>query len=471
MEFNEAVFLKALTARPVDMQRFSDIFKPEWLMNIAYRPILVEMYNFTKKKGIPPSVETLEEIFKEKNKESYEFKIQPVLEKLKTTEVDVSFIIHTLDKAKDIAIVRSLNELVQSQDILKAAEEGDGHLILTKVNQWINHFANSTDEQSMTLKESIDQLLKSSVYNTQSKKIPSGILPIDEWTNGGLRTKELGILMSPTGHGKSVTLMNMAYKMAMMDELPVWFITNELTMEEQTERFLARLTQSKLAHVQVDPYTAYEGMGKHWNITNRIRLTSVNRTVSTTEMEAMMLRWANISGWMPKVIVVDFMERMKPNDKGYSRDKEWTWLGAIALDLVRFAKRHNVLVWSAAQTNRGGLTSDEINISHVQGSIRHLQEATAVVGMRRRSMDKEKDTVAMEFFSLKMRSSKQAFKKKIIDVSLDKMYISKTELDDPDEVNEEKVQQQTTPPVTVQAPSSKTNNVVIKQKRNKKGRR
>jgi hypothetical protein len=116
-----------------------------------------------------------------------------------------------------------------------------------------------------------------------------------------------------------------------------------------------------------------------------------------------MMRRANLYGKMPKVICLDFMERMKPNGSGFNRDSSWNWLGAIAQDLSRFAKRHKILIWTACQTNRAGLVSDELDGSMIQGSIKHLQEATAMVGMNQYRTD-DKD-IYMKFKALKMRQS------------------------------------------------------------------
>lgn len=428
IEFDEGILLWALTSRPADVQQFSEIFRPEWLSKAVYQPMVAEIYNFAKETGIPPSLKTLEEIFKDKYPDSYENKFKSEFEQIRSLNPDISEVIYTVNKARDVAIVRSLNELVNSQELIRAAEDFDGKVLLRRVNDWLNNFVSVSDEQSSSLREAIESLLRSSVMTAQSPKLPCGIQLIDDWTNGGMRTKELGIILAPTGHGKSAVLMNMAYKITAMQELPVWFITNELSLDEQTERFLSRMTQSPLSHVQIDPADAYKGMGRHWRVAENIRITSVNRTVTTKEMEAMMIRWANISGWKPKVIIVDFMERMAPNDRGYARDKEWQWIGAIATDLVRFAKRHNILIWTAAQTNRAGLSKNvELELGMTQGSIRQLQEATTVIAMHQIDMnysdDEGEKKIGLELAPLKLRSGKKR-SKKILDLKLDTMLIT-----------------------------------------------
>jgi len=99
------------------------------------------------------------------------------------------------------------------------------------------------------------------------------------------------------------------------------------------------------------------------------------------------------------------MERMKPNETGHTRSNEWSWIGAIAQDLNRLAKKHKLLVWTAAQTNRSGLSANSIDLSMSQSSIRHLQEASAVIAMNQERMNE--DEVIMKWKALKMRHSKR----------------------------------------------------------------
>jgi hypothetical protein len=136
-----------------------------------------------------------------------------------------------------------------------------------------------------------------------------------------------------------------------------------------------------------------------------------------------MMKWVNLVGWKPDVLILDFMERMKPCDAGYGRDKEWNWLGAISRDLSRFAKRHNILVWTAAQTNRSGMVKGvKMDLGMAQASTKHLQEATVVIGMTQQDIGDDK--IAMEFSSLKQRHSRRSFKPVMVECDLSKMNIT-----------------------------------------------
>lgn len=437
MEFDEEIFLWALTHRPAEVHKCKKTFKIDWLNSIVNRAILDRIYTFYEKKGIPPSIDTLKEILKDEFPDTYESRYAKTLNELSNLNPDTSRIIYTLDKVRDVAIVRSLNDLVNSREIVNAAKDVKGSTVLMKIEHWMNQFIYTSDEESAQLKEAVKMLFTDSTKNLKNIKIPCGIDVIDEWTGNGLKPKNLGIIIAPTGHGKSALLLNIAYKIAMREQLPVWFITNELTLAEQTERFLSRVTASSLSSITDDPLFAYDGMGSHWDMTDYIRVTSVNKVLTAKDIEAMMERWYNISSWKPQVLVLDYMERMAPVEKGFSRDKEWSWLQAIASDLVTISKRHNLLIWTAAQTNRAGLNTEEITAEHAQGSIRHLQEAAVVIGAHQKKHEMAETGTAMVFTPLKLRHSKMIKGQKWVDMNLDHMVIYNRFLDEGSQTIEE----------------------------------
>jgi hypothetical protein len=250
--------------------------------------------------------------------------------------------------------------------------------------------------------------------------------------------------MAPTGEGKSSMLVNMAHKMAAQEMRRVWLVTNELSLEEQTERVLSKISGVKVQEIIDDPGVAYTSeLDRKWRegLHDCLRLTEVNREVSVDDLESEMMKWVNLLGWKPEVLVLDFIERMKPCDTGYSRDRVWDWLGAISRDLSRFAKRHNILIWTAAQTNRSGFgrdpkKRDPLSLEMAQGSVKHLQEASSIIGMRQQELPDEK--IVMELVDLKQRFAKRSKRSVFLEVDLSKMSITNNEVEtDTCEVEEE----------------------------------
>lgn len=429
--FDEGAFLWALASRPEDCRKFAQQFQPEYLSRAEYIPVLTEIYDFAKKHGEPPSLTTLHTLFKDRDEETYNLRYKNILNEIQESNPDRSLILYTLEQARDVSIVRSLEEMLKSQNFLKKEMNLDGTGVIKDLQHWLNKFSSTGTDKTMDIRKAIEHVVDTSGFMPKEIRIPTGIKVIDEWCGGGLRTKQLAIIMAPTGSGKSSVLIVIGHKIATIERKKVWCVTNELTLEQLTERFLARMTGKDLTSIINDPGIAYSGLTRHWKmgLDNRLKLTEFNREVSTDDIESEMNRWTNLIGWKPDVLVLDYMERMKPNDSGYRRDSEWTWYQAIARDLFRFAKRHNICIWTAVQTNRSGLHAGALNMGMAQGSVRHFQEATVVIGMHQVEHPTDPDKVLMEFSAQKMRESKKVPRPVTLECDLSKMDISNVQVD------------------------------------------
>lgn len=429
MQFNEPCFLHALVQRPELARSFSQLFQPEWLNQVELIPILETIYEFTAEHGTPPSFRTLHEVFEDKDQEVYEVRMRRVLQNLEGLEPDVSQTAYALARARDAAVVRSVQSLYSSQAWLEMEKEGKGQDILKTLHRYLSQFADTGDISSGNIRECIDELIEEHADQNLRDPLPTEIDLLDRWSEGGLRPGNLAIVIAPTGTGKSALLLNIAHRMAVVNpsQVNVWFVSNELSRLEQTERFLARMSRQPLPEVWHHPALAYQKVQKHWTYgtDDRLRLTAINREHSTDEMEAILATWRSLEGWKPRVLVLDFMERMRPTASGYQRDKTWTWLGGVAQDLVRMAKRHNIIIWTAAQANRSGLHSEKIRAEMAQSSIQHLQEASLVVGMQQRISTEGKECV--QFSLLKARHARARQRPVALETDMAKMLITDTE--------------------------------------------
>lgn len=422
--------------RPEDAKKFATTFKPEWLRKPELAPILNEIFLFVKKYGVPPSLPTLHLVVADKDKEAYDLRYKGVLEGLSSQDVEQSKVLYTIDKARDFSIIRSFQAITSETAFLELQSDMRGSAIVDIINQWKLQFDGAQIDRTMSIKEAVDHLVQASGFVNEFGPISCGIKPLDDWCGGGLRPRNLAIVLGGTGQGKSVVLVNIALKIASVEQKKVWFVTNELALEEQTERFLARMTGEDMHKIMADPGICYgDALGRHWGrgLGDNLWITDVNREVCTNDLEAEMARIYTLTGWKPDVIVLDYMERMKPNETGYKRDASWNWLGAIAGDLVRLDKRHNLLIWTAGQANRGGMSGDNPQIHQSQGSIKHLQEATfvcSVVKDRHPNPVKE-DVDVMKFQGLKFRQSRDTGNVVCLEANLSQMLITNNEIELP----------------------------------------
>lgn len=386
---NEDYLIKACTERDETARMLSRVFSSEWLRNAELRPLFITIKEFIQKHDIAPSTGALREILSQNDPILYKNRIAPVIDRIDSLKSDNSIYLHVIDEARQVAIARSLRRLIDSQEFheLEAAENGPA--MIEAIESWMKLFSESTELVEMDLKQAVESFIDKSILDQDQHRIKTGIDLIDSWSgHGGLSKRQIAILMAPTGHGKSAILSMIAHNIAKQLDKRVLFVTNELSIEDTAARMLARITATPLDHVYRDIAVSRSHYAtKAWEsgLHNYIRLVEVVGEVDSDFIDSILDKYRNLYAWKPDVLIVDFMERMKPT-VSINRDKEWNWIGQIAKDLLRLAKRRNLLVWTAGQTNRGGMNMKaEPNMSFAQGSIKHFQEAAMVISVRKLS--------------------------------------------------------------------------------------
>lgn len=455
LSFEEEQFVLALTNRDEDARRLSRIFKSDWLSDKSLVPIVDAIYAFTKEHGISPSVDTLHEYMKGEDEDIYAARWKSTLDRLGIYTPDQSRMILAIEKAKEYGSSLALDSLIQSETFKSCLEEGDGKNLIRQVQGFLNKWTEEPESEGvLNIRDAFGKLLDEHKWLGRPDRISCGILPIDDWTNNGLRPHQLGILMAPTGGGKSAALLNIAHHAATIEQLPVLMITNELTLNEQSERFLVRMQRPRvvngspvwhtLQEVQDDPAVAYRGLGRRWvaGLEKRLYLCSVDINQTADDIEELLKRLRLEEGFVPALIVIDYMERMSPRGQSVSKEKEWIYLGEIAKDLVRAAKRTNTLIWTAVQTNRAGLSKGaDLDMTMGQGSIRQFQEAAFVGAMQKITvpvtMQGEQDVPCIKFSEQKQRHNANENRAVLVKHELSRMFISKDIVEVPNDADKE----------------------------------
>ena len=440
--FSEETFIYSLMNRTEDCKLFSTLFSPAWLQTAELRPILEEVYEFNKKYGIPPSMSALRKSIEDKDPGMYKSRYKRTIDSIDniTPKPELADMVLALETAKEVAITWSLRELVSSPVFQALGDKNQGHAQMQQILAWVRHFQQSGEELEMNLQEAVKYLQTQKGWHNSDMNIGCGIGVIDRMLGGGLRPKNLGIILAPTGGGKSFCLTVIAKKIASVEEKNVFLITNELSMEETTERLITSLTSTKLedltslreeddSNSNVNQQIAQ--LNKHWEykLHERLRICEVRKEISTDDIEAMLSKQKALYGWNAEVLVIDYMERMKPTVTGLRRADTWTWYGAIAKDLCRLSKKSGLVIWTAAQTNRSGQKAENVlDLTTAQGSIQHAQEAAAVIAVR--LMDKPDGSKGqmMGFTCLKARHAKRFMKEICFEVDVNKMIITDNEI-------------------------------------------
>jgi hypothetical protein len=221
---------------------------------------------------------------------------------------------------------------------------------------------------------------------TYRKTIPTGIAQFDERKilNGGLGAGELGVVVSPTGVGKSHLLVNFGAS-ALLAGKNVLHYTFELN-----ERATGIRYDSNLLDIDsIDCFAHKDKIKKFYedNVATLGRLkikyySTGEATVSTLRSHIDKL---GNEGFRPELIIIDYAGIMRSTEKFELLRLE---LKKVFEELRGFASEMDCPIWTAVQSNKDGANKDFIDVTNMAEAYGQAHVADFIVGLARKSLAK-----------------------------------------------------------------------------------
>jgi len=213
---------------------------------------------------------------------------------------------------------------------------------------------------------------------------PTGIKELDtkDVLDGGLGRGELGVVVAPTGVGKSHWLVAMGAE-AMRRGKTVVHYTFELSEFLTGKRYDANICDipcSDLIDHKEKVLETY-AKGEYGNLIIKYyptRSASVNTI--RNHLEKLKLR-----NYWPSVVIIDYADVMK-STKAYEALRHELQL--IYEELRQLAADFNIPVWTASQSNRSGASADFVGLENMGESYGKAQVSDFVLGLSRKPEEK-----------------------------------------------------------------------------------
>lgn len=190
--------------------------------------------------------------------------------------------------------------------------------------------------------------------------VTTGWEPFDAITKGGLGRRELGVVIAPTGGGKSMMLVHLA-STALKAGLNVVYYTLELRDIVVGSRFDACITGIPLDFLQKKKDDVI-GKLKQQQLGNLIIKEYPTKSASTNTIRAHLEKLRRQS-FTPDVVIVDYGDLLKPLSAGKREKRDE--LEAIYEELRAIAQEYDAALWTASQTNRTGLNAEVITLDAI----------------------------------------------------------------------------------------------------------
>ena len=220
-------------------------------------------------------------------------------------------------------------------------------------------------------------------YIKKSRKpITTGWQRIDEITKGGIGSKELAVVIAPTGAGKSMVLVHLGCQALMLGKKVVHY-TLELADTVVGIRYDSCLSKVGLREIMDSKEIVKE---KIKDIPGKLIIKEYpTKSASTKSLKNHLekLRKQNI---MPDVVIVDYADLLRPITHGSEKRHD---LESIYEELRGMATEFDCAFITASQTNRGGLNAEVITMESISEAFNKCFVADFIFSLSRTPQDKQ----------------------------------------------------------------------------------
>lgn len=189
-------------------------------------------------------------------------------------------------------------------------------------------------------------------YNLQGKRsgINTGFLELDDKTDG-LQAGEFWVIGARPGRGKTAMAVNIAEYVAVSKQIPVLFVTLEMSATAIARRMLSSMCEIPMNSIRRGLFSRDEFM-RMSTFSVKLKNAPFHVLESPGGMKigrlCMAIRSA-VKRHGIKVVLIDYLQKIKADDRGEKRTYE---IGDITSELVAVTKRENINLLALAQLNR-----------------------------------------------------------------------------------------------------------------------
>ena len=214
------------------------------------------------------------------------------------------------------------------------------------------------------------------------KPVTTGWADIDNICGGGLGKNELGVVIAPTGAGKSMVLVHLGAQ-ALKEGKTVIHYTLELQDTVIANRYDSCITGYPLTDILNFKNEVYEDIK---DLEGSLIIKEYpTKSASTNTIKAHLSKLVKM-GTTPGLIIVDYGDLLKPVQVRKEKRNE---LESIYEELRAISGEFQCPVWTASQTNRAGLSAEVITMEQISEAFNKCFVADFIFSVSRTIEDKQ----------------------------------------------------------------------------------
>jgi replicative DNA helicase len=357
-----------------------DVLDPSYFDNKYFKIILQLTKEYYKKYESTPSFDTLEQLIKSEITQELVLKI--VLDTLKQVQ-DAPF-------EGSVFVQEKALKFCKQQELQKAMEKAqkiitDGDFeSYDKVEGLVREAlqVGQTDNGVTDIFSGLDDVLNEDFRHP----IPMGIPGIDKLLKGGLAKGEIGVILAPTGVGKTTILTkiaNTAFNLG-YNVLQIFFEDNPKIVQRKHFTLWTGIEPDNLNLHRETVISKVEEIKN--TMTNELKLIKLASDTYNMSQIKNIVRKMIADGTKVDLIMLDYIDCVTPEST--SKD-EWKAEGSVMRGFEAMCHELNLVGWTATQGNRSSISSEVVTTDQMGGSIKKAQVGHVIISVAKSLQQKE----------------------------------------------------------------------------------
>ena len=356
------------------------VLEPSYFENKYFKLIVQMIKEYYQKFEHSPSFDTLTQVAKSEIAQELLLKI-------------------TLDTISDIKNVEDSGSLFVQEKALKFCTQQELQKVMDKAKKIIDHgeFENydtleemvrealqvgNVDRGTGEVFENLDDVLAEDYRHP----IPMGIPGIDNLLKGGLAKGEIGVILAPTGVGKSTLttkIANHAFNLG-FNVLQIFFEDNKKVIQRKHFTCWTGIAPDDLSNHKDVVFKKIEEIKT--TMPNKLILKKLPSDTMTMGQIKNQIRKMVADGTKIDVLILDYIDCVTPEK---ALEDEWKSEGSVMRAFEAMCHELDIAGWTATQGNRSSISSDVVTTDQMGGSIKKAQVGHVIITVAKSLQQKE----------------------------------------------------------------------------------
>jgi replicative DNA helicase len=357
-----------------------DVIENNYFENKYFKIIIQMVKEYYSKYEHTPTFDTLEQITKSELQQELASKIVlDTLTKIKDAPTEGQEFVQ--EKALKFCKQQELQKAItKAQKVIDGGEFENYDTLETLVREALQ--VGEREDGMEDVFNNLDEVLNEDYRHP----IPMGIPGIDRLLKGGLARGEIGVVLAPTGVGKSTLLTkisNHAFNLG-YNVLQIFFEDNPKIIQRKHITLWTKVHPDELTTKKEEVMAKVKEIKD--SMENKLILKKLpSDTVTMLQIKGQ-IRKMMADGIKIDMVLLDYIDCVVPNK---NLGDEWKSEGSVMRAFEAMCHEMNLVGWTATQGNRSSISSEVVTTDQMGGSIKKAQVGHVIISVAKSLQQKE----------------------------------------------------------------------------------